>query len=64
MIFVFLLSGFLSKKPTLANFGVIDVIDENVCLVQKSNEDMVAINVEFCDGLREGDIIKIVRKIK
>ena len=62
MIFTILMFGCLLGKTTQINFGVIDVIDENVCLVQKPNEDMVAVNSKFCKGLKEGDIIKIVRK--
>ena len=44
------------------NIGVVDVIDEKVCLVQGDNEEMIEVKIDFCRNLKEGDIIQAVRK--
>ena len=44
------------------NIGTVDISEQNVCVVQLSDETIIEVESDFCVALNEGDIIKVVRK--
>ena len=42
--------------------GTVDIAEQNVCVVQLSDETIIEIESDLCKDLNEGDIIKAVRK--
>ena len=43
--------------------GVIDVIDENVCVIQVvKTEEIIGINPKLCATLEEGDVLWVRKK--
>ena len=60
MIYCFLFLFGCSMK-NYNDVAVIDIIDNNVCLVQLPDESMLEISGRFCTDLKEGDVIKVER---
>ena len=42
--------------------GIVDMVDEKVCIVQLADESFVEIESALCASLREGDVVKVERK--
>ena len=43
------------------NIGLVDIAEENVCVVQLANETFVELDSTICESLKEGDVIKVLR---
>ena len=46
----------------IVDIGTVDISEQDVCVLQLSDETIVEIKSELCSNLREGDVIKVVRK--
>ncbi|OUU31143.1 MAG: hypothetical protein CBB97_00440 [Candidatus Endolissoclinum sp. TMED37] len=45
--------------------GVVDIIDEKVCMIQVvETEELIEVNPTFCLALKEGDILWVNQKEK
>tara|TARA_B100000282_G_C31543175_1_gene403948 strand:+ start:105 stop:290 length:186 start_codon:yes stop_codon:yes gene_type:complete len=43
------------------DIGMVDVAEENVCVVQLSDETFAEVESSICASLKEGDVIKVLR---
>ena len=52
----------LACAPKVIDVITVDIAEENVCILQLSDETFVEIESNLCSNLKEGDILKVVRK--
>ena len=48
--------------PKVIDIIAVDIAEENVCILQLSDETFVEIESNLCSNLKEGDILRVVRK--
>ena len=61
IVFFSVLFGCFSNKKQ--NVGIIDAIDENVCVIQVvETEEIIGINPKLCATLEEGDVLWVRKK--
>tara|TARA_E500000178_G_C16612889_1_gene569817 strand:- start:217 stop:399 length:183 start_codon:yes stop_codon:yes gene_type:complete len=53
-----------SCAAKLVNVGMVDIAEEEVCVVQLVDGSFVELESRLCASLREGDLIKVVRHVK
>ena len=46
----------------IVDIGTVDISEQEVCVLQLSDETIIEIKSELCSNLREGDVIRVVRK--
>ena len=46
----------------IVDIGTVDISEQDICVLQLSDETIVEIKSELCLNLREGDVIRVVRK--
>ena len=46
----------------IVDIGTVDASEQDVCVLQLSDETIVEIKSDLCSNLREGDVIRVVRK--
>tara|TARA_B100000242_G_scaffold78536_1_gene51742 strand:+ start:441 stop:638 length:198 start_codon:yes stop_codon:yes gene_type:complete len=61
IVFLTVLFGCFSNKKQ--SIGIIDAIDENVCVIQVvKTEEIIGINPKLCATLEEGDVLWVRKK--
>ena len=61
IVFLVVLFGCFSHKKQ--SVGIIDAIDENVCVIQVvKTEEIIGINPKLCATLEEGDVLWVRKK--
>ena len=53
---------FLACATKVVDVATVDVAEQTVCVLQLSDETIIEIQSELCSKLREGDVIRVVRK--
>ena len=48
--------------PKTINIGTIDISEESICVVQLVDETFVEVESDLCASLKEGDVLKVLRK--
>ena len=46
----------------IVDVGTVDVTEQNICVLQLSDETIIEIESKLCSNLREGDVIRVLRK--
>ena len=46
----------------IVDIGTVDISEQDVCVLQLSDETIIEIKSELCSNLREGDVIRVMRK--
>ena len=46
----------------IVDIGTVDISEQDICVLQLSDETIVEIKSELCSNLREGDVIRVMRK--
>lgn len=53
---------FLSCATKVVDVATVDVAEQNVCVLQLSDETIIEIKSELCSNLKEGDVLRVMRK--